>query len=39
MKQLLKNVVLVTIPALVVLFLLLELVFRFVVVAPDPPRQ
>jgi hypothetical protein len=39
MKQLLKNVVLVTIPALVVLYLLLELVFRYVVVAPDPPRQ
>ena len=39
MKQLLKNTVLVTIPALIVLFLLLELVFRYIAVAPDPPRQ
>lgn len=39
MKRFLKNVAFITIPTLIVLFVLLELVFRFVIVAPDPPRQ
>jgi len=37
--RIIKNVLLVSLPALAVLFLLLELVFRFVIAAPDPPRQ
>ena len=39
MKRYLRSLVLVTVPALIVLFVILELVFRYVVVAPDPPRQ
>ncbi len=39
MRRFLKNLALMTVPVLAVLFLILELVFRFVVVAPDPPRQ
>jgi lysophospholipase L1-like esterase len=33
------NIALVTVPTLVVLFIILEVVFRFIVVASDPPRQ
>jgi hypothetical protein len=39
MKQFARNFLLATVPTLVVLFLVLEAVFRFVIVAPDPPRQ
>jgi hypothetical protein len=39
MKHFLRNFLLATVPTLVVLFLVLEVVFRFVIVAPDPPRQ
>ncbi len=35
---LLKDLILVSVPALIVLFILIELFFRFVIVASDPPR-
>ena len=38
MKQFMRNFLLATVPTLVVLFLVLEVLFRFVIVAPDPPR-
>lgn len=39
MSHFFKNLLFATVPAVVVLFLALEVVFRFVIVAPDPPRQ
>lgn len=39
MNRIMKNILGATLPGLVVLLVLLEVVFRFVIVAPDPPRQ
>jgi hypothetical protein len=39
MNRIVKNILGATLPGLIVLLVLLEVAFRFVIVAPDPPRQ